>query len=94
MQAPPAKGPAPLEAGEKLRYAISWSSLLRSLQFFLRHTQLVHRHLSVQKLRKSVEPKKSSGHITPQSTPKRPVPHMQDLYMRERLRSGQNLDSA
>ena len=83
-----------LEAGENVRYAISPASLLRSLQFFLGQTQLVHRHLSVQKIRKSVEPKKRSGHITPQSTPKRPVPHMQDLYMRERVSlGGQNLES-
>ena len=76
------------------RYAVSQPSLGRSRICFLLHTQLVHTHLWGKKFRKSNEANKSSGQITPQSTLKRPVPQMQYLYMRERLRSGQNLDSA
>ena len=59
-----------------------------SLDFFFQKTQLAQTQLSVAKLFKSRQPFVSYSHSRPSTTLKRPVPHMQDLYMRERLRSG------
>ena len=78
----------------ELRHAIPRPSLGRFARFFFQKTQLAQTQLSVAKLFKSRQPFVSYSHSRPSTTLKRPVPQMQDLYMRERLRSGQILVSA